>query len=109
PGERPADAARREAWEEAGIVVQLLRIVGVYGGGPHFQGRYANGDEVAWVTTLFEARIESGEPRPSDDETADVRWATPAEAAQLDLSPSTRWILERALEESPFDESTWQP
>ena len=109
PGETPADAARREAWEEAGIVVQPLRIAGVFGGDPHFRGRYANGDEVAWVTTLFEARIESGEPKPSDDETADVRWLTPGEAAQLALSPATRWMLERFLDGQPFDEPTWAP
>src|SRR5207244_4197893 len=59
PGETPADAARREAWEEAGVLVEPLRIAGVFGGGPDFRGTYANGDEVAWVTTVFDARIES--------------------------------------------------
>jgi 8-oxo-dGTP pyrophosphatase MutT (NUDIX family) len=103
PGERPAEAAAREVREEAGVVVEPTRIVGVYGGGPAFQATYANGDEVAWVTVMFEAHIVSGEPAPSDDETAEVRWATPADAFALDLSPASRWMLQRVLDEAPFD------
>jgi 8-oxo-dGTP pyrophosphatase MutT (NUDIX family) len=109
PGERPADAARRETWEEAGVLVEPLRIAGVFGGGPDFQGTYSNGDAVAWVTTLFEARLQSGEPAPHDDETADVLWASPDEAFALDLSPSTRHMLARVLEGRTFDEATWTP
>jgi hypothetical protein len=32
PGETPADAALREAWEETGPIVRLTRLVGVFGG-----------------------------------------------------------------------------
>jgi 8-oxo-dGTP pyrophosphatase MutT (NUDIX family) len=103
PGERPAEAAQRETLEEAGIVVEPFRIVGVYGGGPDFSGVYSNGDRAAWVTTLFEARLVSGEPKPSDDETADVRWATFDEAFALELSASTRWMLQRVLDGVHFD------
>ncbi|HEY8704857.1 MAG TPA: NUDIX domain-containing protein [Gaiellaceae bacterium] len=103
PGERPAEAAQRETLEEAGIVVEPSRIAGVYGGGPDFSGVYSNGDRVAWVTTLFEARIVSGEPKPSDDETAEVRWVTPDEAFALELSPATRWMLQRVLDGVQFD------
>ena len=103
PGERPAEAAAREVHEEAGVVVEPTRIVGVYGGGPAFQATYVNGDEVAWITVMFEAQIVSGEPAPSDDETAEVRWATPADAFALDLSRASRWMLQRLLDEVPFD------
>jgi 8-oxo-dGTP pyrophosphatase MutT (NUDIX family) len=103
PGERPAEAAAREVREEAGIVVEPTRIVGVYGGGQAFQGVYSNGDEVAWITVLFEARILSGTPAPSDDETAEVRWATPDEAFALQLSSASRLMLERVLDGVPFD------
>jgi 8-oxo-dGTP pyrophosphatase MutT (NUDIX family) len=109
PGERPADAARRECWEEAGILVEPLGIAGVFGGDPHFRGTYANGDEVAWVTTVFEARILSGEPAASDDETAEVRWAAAEEAFALGLSPATRWMLSQLLDGRSFDEATWLP
>ena len=64
---------------------------------------YPNGDEVAWVTTLFEATIVSGTPAPGDDETADVRWTTFDEALELGISPSTRHMLECARQDRAFD------
>lgn len=102
PGETPAEAARREALEEASIDVELARIVGVFGGYPDFRTTYPNGDEAAWVTTLFEARIVGGEPAPGDDETADVCWATFDEALAL-ASHSTRHMLECVRENRAFD------
>jgi 8-oxo-dGTP pyrophosphatase MutT (NUDIX family) len=103
PGETPGEAARRETREEAGVDVELLSIAGVYGGYPNFRGTYSNGDEVAWVTTLFEARIVDGEPHPADDETADVRWVTAEQAYVSPLSPSTRHMLERLEAGISFD------
>jgi len=108
PGESPADAARREAWEEAGVLVEPLRILGVFGG-PEFRITYSNGDEAAWVTTVFEARILSGTPAPSDDETAEVRWFDPADAFGLELAPSMQSMLRQLLDGRPFAEAAWTP
>jgi 8-oxo-dGTP pyrophosphatase MutT (NUDIX family) len=88
PGERPAEAMQRECREEAGITVEPVRIAGVFGG-PDYRITYANGDETGWVVTVFEARIVTGEPLPSDDETQAVGWFTPEEIAALELAPST--------------------
>jgi 8-oxo-dGTP pyrophosphatase MutT (NUDIX family) len=103
PGETPAEAARRETREEAGVEVELLSIAGVFGGYPNFRGTYSNGDEVAWVTTLFAARIVDGEPHPADDETAEVGWFTADAAYDLPLSPATRHMLERLEAGVAFD------
>jgi 8-oxo-dGTP pyrophosphatase MutT (NUDIX family) len=102
PGERPAEAARRECAEEAGITVEPLRIFGVYGG-PEYRLTYANGDDAAWVITVFESRIVEGRPRPSDDETTDVGWFTPAQVEQLECAPSTRALLRSILAGIPFE------
>jgi 8-oxo-dGTP pyrophosphatase MutT (NUDIX family) len=101
PGERPAEAACRECLEEAGIVIEPLRIVGVYGG-PEYRVRYANGDEAAWVATIFAARIVEGEPAPSDDETCDVGWFAPDELDALPQSDATRLTLREALSGHSF-------
>ena len=103
PGETPAEAARREAREEASIEVELVRLLGVFGGYPDFHGFYPNGDEVAWVTSLFEGCILSGTPAPGDDEIAEVRWATVDEALALDLGSSARHMLEAVLAGVTFD------
>jgi 8-oxo-dGTP pyrophosphatase MutT (NUDIX family) len=92
PGEGPGEAARRECREELGVAVVLDRIAGVYGG-PEHRFRYANGDEVGWVSTIFEARVESGEPAPGDDEVDAVGWFSRDELDALPQSPATRSIL----------------
>src|SRR5262245_15173251 len=92
PGETPVEAVRRECLEEAGIVVEPVRIAGVYGG-PEYHVTYANGDETAWVATVFEVRLVSGEPAPSDDETSEVGWFAADELDALPQSEATRLTL----------------
>ena len=96
PGEHPAEAARRECLEEAGVEVELGRIVGVYGG-PEYAVTYANGDRAAWVATIFDGRISAGEPVPSDDETDAVGWFSPEEIEALPQSDATRLTIRDAL------------
>ena len=88
PDETPADAAVREMREETGLDVGLSRIAGVYGG-PEFRIRYNNGDEMAFVMTVFESRTTGGAPRPDGDETLEVGYFTSEEAASLDVG---RWM-----------------
>jgi 8-oxo-dGTP pyrophosphatase MutT (NUDIX family) len=80
PGESPWDAARRETAEETGLEVSLSGIRAVIGG-PQFQHTYSNGDQVAFVSTVFDGRIVSGTPVPDHDETTEVAWFHPSELA----------------------------
>jgi 8-oxo-dGTP pyrophosphatase MutT (NUDIX family) len=108
PGERPADAARRECWEEAGILVEPFRIAGVFSG-PEYRTTYANGDESGWVLTVFEARLLSGEPHAHDDETIDAGWFHPEEVDALEHSPAMQRTIRHLLAGSAFEEATWTP
>jgi len=101
PGEGPADAVRRECLEEAGVTIEPLRIVGVYGG-PEYRVTYSNGDQAAWVVTILEARIVAGAPTPSDDETCDVGWFAEHELDALPQSDATRLTLGEALSVRSF-------
>ena len=58
-GESPAAAAVREAREEIGVDVQLVRLLDVLGG-PDYEVSYPNGDRVAYVTAVYEARVAGG-------------------------------------------------
>lgn len=84
-GESPAEAAVREAREEIGVEVRLVRLIDVLGG-PEYEVRYPNGDQVAYVSAVYEARIIDGSPAPSDGELSDVAWFEPAELPALRLS-----------------------
>ncbi len=92
PDESPQEAALREAREEAGVAVGLAGIRGVVGG-PAFRMTYPNGDQVAYVSTVFDGYVLDGTPRPNDDETSAVGWFSETELEGLDLSSFTRSLL----------------
>lgn len=74
PYETPADAAVRETWEETGLHVAPTRVIGVFGG-PDCAVTFGNGDRLAWVCTLFAARVVGGTVRPDGIETVEARYA----------------------------------
>jgi 8-oxo-dGTP pyrophosphatase MutT (NUDIX family) len=84
PDEAPEDAARREAFEEVGVSVEITGLRAVLGG-PSYRMRYDNGDEVSYVSTVYDARIDSGDPLPDCDEVHEVGWFGLGEFATLNL------------------------
>jgi ADP-ribose pyrophosphatase YjhB (NUDIX family) len=91
-GESPAEAAVREAREEMGVGVRLVRLLDVVGG-PDFEVHYPNGDRVAYVSAVYEVEIIDGTPAPADGELSQVAWFTPAELPTLQLNPFARATL----------------
>ena len=83
--ERPEDAARREVLEETGLVVRLDGIVTVLGG-PEFHTHYKNGDEVAYVATVYRAAVIGGETRADGDEVTAAEWFARDALSALPLS-----------------------
>jgi 8-oxo-dGTP pyrophosphatase MutT (NUDIX family) len=88
PGEQPADAAVRETWEETGLMVEITGVLGVYGG-PDLIVDYPNGDQAAYIGTIFRGRVVDGTMRPDGVEILDVRYFT---QEQLLRVPHSRWI-----------------
>src|SRR5207302_9028236 len=74
PGEELADAAVREALEETGLTVVPERLVGVY---TDPLVRYANGDEVLYIASVFRCRPVDGIAKVADDESFEVRYFAP--------------------------------
>jgi 8-oxo-dGTP pyrophosphatase MutT (NUDIX family) len=87
--EDPADAARREAEEEAGVIVELGSILAAQGG-PQFRVQYPNGDCAAYVNIIYEATVLSGTLTPDGDETDAAAWFTIAELDAVNLSAFAR-------------------
>ena len=98
PDEAPADAARREAKEEAGVTVVLTGLAAALGG-PEYRVRYENGDEAACVAVVYDAVVAEGGPAPraDGDETSAVGWFTADEVRALDLGSLNRRLLEETF------------
>jgi 8-oxo-dGTP diphosphatase len=86
--ETAAEAIAREIEEETGCCAEVLRLVGVYSVPSKTTVTYPNGDVVHYVSVCFECRHVAGEPRETD-ESAEVRWFTPDEAASVIWSNHT--------------------
>ena len=101
----------RETWEETGLVVELVRLIGVFSG-PDHHVVYPNGDEIAYVSIAFEARPVGGALAPDGHEILEARFFTPAETDRLDASPRVKRALRAALSPTPgpmFDAPRWTP
>jgi ADP-ribose pyrophosphatase YjhB (NUDIX family) len=92
PDESPQQAAIREAEEEAGVALELGPILAVLGG-PEYRLTYPNGDQTSYVTTVFDATILSGIPRPDGDETSEVGWWDPDRLPRDEMSSFTQALL----------------
>ena len=71
-GERAAEAVVREVYEETGLEVEPVALIGVYSG-PEYAFAYPNGDQVQPVTIFFECRVVAGELEPDMQEILDAR------------------------------------
>ena len=105
PGEEPADAACREALEEAGVVIRADRLVFV-----HQIPRitYDNGDQSDYLDLTFRCSWVGGEPYPADGEMTSVGWyrlepatwsdwMTTCAAVSRSRSPTSRPRCSRAV------------
>ena len=111
PGESPADAAVREMWEESGLFVELVSIMGIYGG-PEFTIDYPNGDSTSYVMTVFKSRTVGGELGPRDDESTDVGYFVRQEINGAAIAPWVRLILPDIFDPDDgafFKPASWKP
>jgi ADP-ribose pyrophosphatase YjhB (NUDIX family) len=111
PEEMLADAAVREAWEETGLHVELLRVLAVYAG-PEFTTTYRNGDAVSFAMIVFEGRRLAGSLCADGKETLDVAYFAREELGDVPLQPWVRRVVENALDArhaTHFDPPRWRP
>ncbi len=88
PGENPATTAVREAMEEAGIEIEVERMLWTVVMEPV---QYDNGDWCQYLDHGFSAHWVSGEPHPADGEATDVAWWP------IDALPSPRFMHLEAM------------
>lgn len=92
-GESIVQTAVRETLEETGIHCEITGLVGIYTD-PRHVIHYTSNDEVRQeFSIVFTARYVSGEPTPSD-ESHEVVWVQPGQAAELTMDRSMRHRIE---------------
>ena len=96
--ERVEDCARRELFEESGIVAETLEFFCV-NSGPEAHYVYPNGDEVSNIEVVYLCRDFHGEIKAQEDEVLDIRFFDPADLRMEDISPPIRPVMEKFLAE----------
>ena len=88
PDEPPEATALREMRQETGIEVDLVRILGAFGG-PEFRVRHANWDQVGYVMTVYEARALGEVPEFGDPERLGVGFFS---RERIESMETPRWL-----------------
>jgi 8-oxo-dGTP pyrophosphatase MutT (NUDIX family) len=94
-GESTEETARREVWEETGLVLGNLKMIDVVSGADNFI-KAPNGDEFYMVTVVYETSEISGELRIDQQESLDFCYFKTSELPEQ-IVKSHRRILESYL------------
>ncbi len=95
PGESVEETCIREVWEETGLTVRVVRLIGVYSS-PHRITEYADGNRWQFISLSFEAEIVGGALGLSN-ETTEFGYFTPNEIRQMDVMEHHVERIEDAL------------
>ena len=93
--ERVEDTARRELFEETGLIAEELELFGVWSG-PELHYVYPNGDEVSNIDIVFLCRSFSGEMKRQKEEVDDLRFfrvdEIPENLSPPIVKPLRKWV-----------------
>ena len=93
--ERVEDTARRELFEETGLVAEELELFGVWSG-PELHYVYPNGDEVSNIDIVFLCKSFSGEIKRQEAEVDALRFFAvdeiPENLSPPIIKPLMKWV-----------------
>jgi ADP-ribose pyrophosphatase YjhB (NUDIX family) len=99
-GESVEEACQREVLEETGLVIRVVRLVGVYSD-PHQLVVYPDGNQFHVVSLNFDAVVEGGTLKSTTPEVTEALFHRPDQLHQIDLMENHRIRIQDALVRSP--------
>lgn len=102
PGETVTNAAIREIFEETGLHIEVVRLIGVYSDPKSQVFKYPDGRVTHFVTCCFEAKVIGGEICCDSPETLELKFFS------TDMIPSNRikmhpnWLNDALSNEGPY-------
>lgn len=90
------DCARRELYEEMGIIAEELEFFCV-NSGPEAHYIYPNGDEVSNFEIVYLCKQWQGFPKPNDGEMTDLRFYELSEIKLNEISPPIRNVVSKYI------------
>ena len=96
-GETIEDCAKRELYEEMGLVADDLELFMV-NSGPEAHYVYPNGDEVDNVEIIYLCKKYHGVPRRQEEEVEELRFFKPEEVTLDMISPPIRPVFRKYLD-----------
>ena len=95
--ERVEDCAKRELYEEMGLIAEELEFFYV-NSGPEAHYVYPNGDEVSNFEIIYICRKWHGEPKSQDGEMEELRFFSCEEIDLSEISPPIRQVVSAYIE-----------
>lgn len=95
--ESPAVAVAREIAEETGLNVTTRSLIGCYGG-PQFRVTYINGNQAAFVVSLFHCEIVDATVSIRDGELSEIAFIGLNELPSIDMRPSGAHLAMEAFD-----------
>ena len=103
PGETPAQALIREVWEETGLKVKPLGILGVFSGENGFRHAYPNGDRVEYLVVMFQCQVLKREIQARDGETVNLQYFAPKNMPNLAMAYPNQLFCYQPIVNSYFE------
>lgn len=91
------DAARRELFEETGLLAHSIELFGVFSG-LELHYIYPNGDEVSIISVIYICRDWEGVPVPQLEEVSELRFFL-INSLPEDISPPDKSVLQKLSSE----------
>ncbi|MCY6483846.1 NUDIX domain-containing protein [Clostridium aestuarii] len=102
PGETVINAGIREVFEETGLHIEILRLIGVYSDPESQIFKYPDGRITHFVTCCFQAKIIGGKISTTSPETLEVKFFPINQLPSNILKMDPKWLSDALSNKGPY-------